>query len=70
MLAWLFDNHYITTNCVLCFDGFLAPKGIGINKSILRDLQDEVKRETGFLIKLKIKPMNEPFDLSQFKKEI
>ena len=48
MLTWLFDNNYIRTNCVLCFDGFLAPKGNGIDEGILRKLQDEVKRETGF----------------------
>ena len=63
MLAWLYDCSLVLNDCVLCFDGFLIPKKSGINESILRKLEAEVKRETGYDIKLKVKEMDAQFGL-------
>jgi len=67
MLAWLFDNKFVTNDCVLCFDGFLIRKKSGINEKILRKLEKHVKEKLKFNIKLKFKSMDEGFKLPDFE---
>lgn len=55
------ENGYIINNdCVLCADGIMIKKDLFKNE-LLYELENNIKANTGFNIKLKVKEMNEDY---------
>jgi hypothetical protein len=62
MVKFYQNADIITDNCVLCFDGVMIPKHPE-TAGLLENCEAYVLEKTGFAIKLKIKAMDQGFDL-------
>lgn len=62
ILKFYKDASIITDNCVLCFDGVMIPKHKN-TESLIPDCEKYILEKTNITINLKIKPMDEGFEL-------
>ena len=63
IVDYLRDRNLIDTNAVLCFDGIMIP--ITETQLDLLEIEELVKSKTGYAIKLKIKPMDEVYEIPE-----
>jgi len=61
ILEIIIDFYSNIKDCVLCFDGLMIPKDINAD---IKKCEDAIYNKLGMNMKLKVKPMNEGFDLS------
>jgi hypothetical protein len=60
-MEYMEDNGLSIKNVVLCFDGFMIPKGINIE---LHDLEKYILEKTQYDVKFDFKPMDETINLT------
>jgi hypothetical protein len=66
ILAFFQNQGDITNDCVLCFDGIMVPRAsLDYDEitALIPIIEEEVSNETGISVSLKIKPMDEGFEL-------
>lgn len=54
----------ISDDCVLCFDGVMIPKNVE-TETLITSCQEYVYEKTGYVITLKVKPMNEGLEVPE-----
>ena len=62
VLKFYQDKGIIKENCVLCFDGIMIPKNAKIME-LIPECEQYVLEKTKIVVSLKIKPMDEGFDI-------